>query len=106
MTLTVQARRAIDCAGDLPTGLTPPELRRVYAAQRARLQPPRPEIARVVELSIPGRDGEVAARLEAWAAEGAGNWGAALSAAINAAPSLEGLSRRSIEVYSSSSFCS
>jgi acetyl esterase len=63
MTLTVQARRAIDCAGDLPTGLTPPELRRVYAAQRARLQPPRPEIARVVELSIPGRDGEVAARL-------------------------------------------
>jgi acetyl esterase len=63
MTLTVQARRAIDCAGDLPTGLTPPELRRVYAAQRARLQPPRPEIAQVVELSIPGRDGEVAARL-------------------------------------------
>jgi acetyl esterase len=63
MTLTAQARLAIERAGDLPTGLTPPELRRVYAAQRARLQPPAPEIARVAPLSIPGRDGAVPARL-------------------------------------------
>ena len=63
MTLTPQARRAIALAGDLPTGLSPPGLRTMYAAQRARLQPPRPEVARVEELSIPGRDGPVAARL-------------------------------------------
>ena len=63
MTLAAQARRAIALAGDLPTGLSPPGLRTMYAAQRARLQPPRPDVARVEELSIPGRDGPVAARL-------------------------------------------
>jgi len=63
MTLTPQARRAMELAGDLPTGLSPPELRTMYAAQRARLQPPRPEVARVEDISIPGRDGPVPARL-------------------------------------------
>jgi acetyl esterase len=63
MALTAQARRAMELAGDLPTGLSPPELRIMYAAQRARLQPPRPEVARVEDIAIPGRDGPVPARL-------------------------------------------
>jgi acetyl esterase len=63
MALTAQARRAMELAGDLPTGLSPPELRIMYAAQRARLQPPRPAIARAEDIAIPGRDGEVPARL-------------------------------------------
>ena len=63
MTLTTQAMRAMELAGDLPAGLSPPELRRVYAEQRARLQPPRPDVARVGDLSIPGREGIVRARL-------------------------------------------
>ncbi len=61
--LTIQAIRAMELAGDLPAGLSPPELRRVYAEQRARLQPPRPEVARVEDLDIPGRGGIVRARL-------------------------------------------
>lgn len=63
MTLTAQARRAMELAGDLPTGLAPPELRVLYAAQRARLQPPRPAVARAEDIQIPGRDGPLAARL-------------------------------------------
>ena len=63
MTLTPQAARAIQLAGDLPTGLSPQELRVVYTEQRMKLQPPRPEVARVSELTIPGRDGPIAARL-------------------------------------------
>lgn len=63
MTLTTQARRAMELAGDLPTGLSPPELRILYAEQRARLQPPRPPVVRVEDLSIPGRDGPIPARL-------------------------------------------
>ncbi len=63
MTLTSQAMRAMELAGDLPTGLSPQDLRVMYTAQRLKLQPPRPEVARVTELSIPGRDGPMAARL-------------------------------------------
>ena len=46
MTLAPQARRAMELAGDLPTGLSPPELRTMYAAQRARLQPRRKAAAK------------------------------------------------------------
>jgi acetyl esterase len=60
--LSWQAAHAKQLAGDLPTGLTPAQLRAVYTAERVKLQPPRPPIARVEELSIPGCNGPVAAR--------------------------------------------
>ena len=63
VSLAPQAARAIALAGDLPTGLTPQELRVVYTAERMKLQPPRPDIASVREIDIPGRDGPIPARL-------------------------------------------
>ena len=63
MTIAPQAARAIALAGDLPTGLTPQELRVVYTEERMKLQPPRPEIASVREIEIPGREGPIPARL-------------------------------------------
>ena len=63
MTIAPQAARAIALAGDLPTGLTPQELRLVYTAERMKLQPPRPPIASVREIEIPGRGGPIPARL-------------------------------------------
>ena len=63
MSLAPQAARAIATAGDLPTGLSPQELREVYTTQRIKLQPPRPDIANVREVAIPGRDGPIPARV-------------------------------------------
>lgn len=62
MALNWQAAHAVQLAGDLPTDLTPDRLRALYTQQRLELQPPRPPIARVEDLSIPGRDGPIAAR--------------------------------------------
>lgn len=50
-------------AGDLPTGLTPQELREVYTTERMKLQPPRPPIANVREIDVPGRGGPIRARV-------------------------------------------
>ena len=50
-------------AGDLPTGLSPQELRRVYTEQRLKLQPPPPAIAEVRDIAIPGREASIRARL-------------------------------------------
>ena len=58
-------------AGDLPTGLTPQELRVVYTAERMKLQPARPPIASVREIEIPGRDGAIPARIYAPRDDGA-----------------------------------
>ena len=63
MSLAPQAARAIALAGDLPTGLSPQELRVVYTAERMKLQPPRPDVASVREIEIPGRDGPIPARV-------------------------------------------
>ena len=63
MTLSPQAARAIALAGDLPTGLTPQELRVVYTTERMKLQPPRPAVQSVTELDIPGRAGPIPARV-------------------------------------------
>lgn len=62
MSLHPQAVWAIELAGDIPTGLTPAELRRRYDEQRLKLQPPRPSIAIAKEILIPTRDGAVPAR--------------------------------------------
>lgn len=63
MSLHPQAARAIALAGDLPTGLSPQELRRVYTEQRMKLQPPPPAVFGVREVMIPTRTGPVRARL-------------------------------------------
>jgi acetyl esterase len=63
VTLAPQAARAIAAAGDLPTGLSPEQLRVVYHEQRLKLQPSRPDIASVRDIDIPGRDGPIPARL-------------------------------------------
>ncbi len=63
MTLSPQAARAIALAGDLPTGLTPQELREVYTRERMKLQPPRPDVASARAIAIPGRAGPIAARV-------------------------------------------
>jgi len=63
MSLAPQAAIAIAAAGDLPTGLTPQELREVYTVQRIKLQPARPEVASVRDIDIPGRGGPIPARV-------------------------------------------
>lgn len=63
MSIAPQAARAITMAGDLPTGLSPQQLREIYTAQRIKLQPPRPSLAAVQETDIPGRDGPVPVRI-------------------------------------------
>ena len=60
--LTWQAAHAMQLAGDLPTDLSPQDLRAMYTAQRLKLQPPRPPIARVEDRSFPGKGGTIAAR--------------------------------------------
>jgi acetyl esterase len=62
MPLHPQAATAIRVAGDLPVNLAPAELRRAYAAQRARMLPPAPPVPVVYDVSIPSREGPVAAR--------------------------------------------
>jgi acetyl esterase len=53
MPLHPQAVRAIQVAGDIPTNLSPPELRRVYTAQRIKMLPPKPPIAVVEDVAVP-----------------------------------------------------
>jgi acetyl esterase len=62
MPLHPQAANAIRVAGDLPANLAPAELRRVYAEQRIRMLPTAPPVPVVYDVSIPSRDGPVAAR--------------------------------------------
>ena len=63
MTMSPQCARAIALAGNLPTDLTPQQLRVVYTEERMKLQPPRPGIASVREIEIPARGGPVPARV-------------------------------------------
>jgi len=62
MPLNPQAVLAIRTAGDLPTDLTPADLRRAYCAQRLALLPPKPEIALTYDIAIPSDDGPIPAR--------------------------------------------
>ena len=62
MPLNPQAALAIRMAGDLPGNLPPVELRRVYSEQRMRMLPPAPPVPVVHDLTIPSREGPVAAR--------------------------------------------
>jgi acetyl esterase len=62
MPLNPQAALAIRIAGDLPANLSPVELRRVYSEQRVRMLPPSPPLRVVHEVTIPTREGPVAAR--------------------------------------------
>jgi acetyl esterase len=62
MPLDPQAALAIKAAGDLPTNLSPAELRRAYSEQRVKMLPPAPSIAVVRDVSIFSPDGPVAAR--------------------------------------------
>ena len=62
MPLHPQAANAIRMAGDLPVGLAPAELRCAYAEQRARMLPPAPPVPVVYDVSIPSREGAIAAR--------------------------------------------
>jgi acetyl esterase len=62
MPLHPQAALAIQAAGDLPANLAPAELRRAYAEQRAKMLPPAPPLPVVYDVSIPSREGPIAAR--------------------------------------------
>jgi|SRR5882762_5559552 len=62
MPLNPQAELAIKIAGDLPANLSPVELRRVYSEQRVSMLPPSPQIRLVYDVSIPSREGPIAAR--------------------------------------------
>ena len=62
MPLHPQAAEAIRVAGDLPTGLVPSQLRRVYDAQRSKLLPAAPEVELTRDLLIPGAHGPIPAR--------------------------------------------
>ena len=62
MPLHPQAAEAIRRAGDLPTGLSPDELRRVYEQQRLTLLPEKPAVAVTYTLSIPSDFGPIPAR--------------------------------------------
>ena len=62
MPLHPQAAEAIRRAGDLPTGLAPDELRRVYEQQRLTLLPEKPAAAITHQLSIPIDFGPIPAR--------------------------------------------
>jgi acetyl esterase len=54
--LHLQAAEAIRIAGDLPQGLAPEQLRRVYSEQRMRLLPPAPDVAINEAFEIPGTE--------------------------------------------------
>lgn len=62
MPLNPQAALAIRTAGDLPTNLSPVELRRAYTEQRLKLLPPAPKVGITYELAIPTDDGPIPAR--------------------------------------------
>ena len=62
MPLHPQAAEAIRRAGDLPTGLSPDELRRVYEQQRLTLLPEKPAVAVTYTLSIHSDFGPIPAR--------------------------------------------
>jgi hypothetical protein len=63
MPLHPQAAYAIQMAGDLPTNLSPNELRRVYTEQRAKMLPPAPAVAVIKDLSVPSASAAIPARL-------------------------------------------
>jgi acetyl esterase len=63
MPLHPQAANAIKMAGDLPTNLSPTELRRVYAEQRLKMLPPAPALAVIEDLLLPLAGVSIAARL-------------------------------------------
>jgi len=62
MPLHPQAALAIQRAGDLPTDLSPAELRIAYERQRLTLLAPKPAVATTFELSIPSDFGPIPAR--------------------------------------------
>ena len=62
MPLHPQAALAIQRAGDLPTDLTPAELRLAYERNRMTLLPQKPAVAETYQLSIPSDYGPIAAR--------------------------------------------
>ena len=62
MPLHPQAALAIARAGDLPTDLSPAELRIAYERQRLTLLPPKPAVAVTYQLSIPSDYGPIPAR--------------------------------------------
>ena len=62
MPLHPQAALAIQRAGDLPTDLSPAELRVAYERQRLTLLAPKPAVATTYELSIPSDFGPIPAR--------------------------------------------
>src|SRR3954462_943278 len=62
MPLHPQAAQAILRAGDLPTDLTPAELRLAYERQRLTLLPEKPQVAVTYQLSIPSDYGPIPAR--------------------------------------------
>jgi acetyl esterase len=62
MPLHPQAALAIQRAGDLPTNLSPAQLRVAYETQRLTLLPEKPDMAVTFQLSIPSDYGPVPAR--------------------------------------------
>ena len=62
MPLHPQAALAIQRAGDLPTELSPAELRVAYERQRLTMLPPKPAVAVTYQLSIPSDFGPIPAR--------------------------------------------
>ena len=62
MPLHPQAALAIQRAGDLPTDLSPAELRIAYERQRLTLLPEKPAVAMTYQLSIPSDYGPIPAR--------------------------------------------
>ncbi len=62
MPLHPQAALAIQRAGDLPTDLSPAELRVAYERQRLTLLPQKPAVATAYQLSIPSDFGPIPAR--------------------------------------------
>jgi acetyl esterase len=62
MPLHPQAVRAIQMAGDIPTNLSPTELRRAYTTQRIKMLPPSPPIESVENLSVPHPAGPIPVR--------------------------------------------
>ena len=62
MPLHPQAALAIQRAGDLPTNLSPAQLRVAYETQRLTLLPEKPDMAVTFQLSIPSDYGSIPAR--------------------------------------------
>jgi len=62
MPLHPQAALAIQRAGDLPTNLSPAELRTAYERQRLTLLPEKPAVATTYQFSIPSEYGPIPAR--------------------------------------------